>query len=85
MDNITKEGFHGYYTKQLTEGESRVFVCSHVISSFHEMIRALDHYFPSLWNERRRELVHLYQQEQMNALEYYLMKYPQKGKVFLGA
>ena len=84
MDNITKEGFHGYYTKSLSEGESKVFVCSHIISSCHEMVRTVGKHYKKLWDENHRELVQLYQNEQLKALQYYLTKYPQKGKVFIG-
>jgi hypothetical protein len=38
MNIITKEAFHGYYSKQMNEMETRVFVCNNIILNFHEMM-----------------------------------------------
>jgi hypothetical protein len=61
MDNITKSAFHGYYSKQMSEMESRFFVCNHVILSFHEMVIFLQVNFPVFWRENKKALMHLYQ------------------------
>jgi tRNA G46 methylase TrmB len=65
--------------------ESRFFVCNHIILSFHEMVTCLQINFPDMWTKHKKELIYLYQDEQGKALEYYLLKYPQKGKVFLSS
>jgi hypothetical protein len=65
--------------------ESKFFVCNHIILSFQEMVTFLQINFLPLWKNHKKELVHLYQDEQIKALEYYLIKYPQKSKVLLTA
>jgi hypothetical protein len=61
MDDITKSAFHGYFSKQMSEMESRFYVCNHIILSFHEMVTFLQINFLRLWNNHKKELVHLYQ------------------------
>jgi hypothetical protein len=38
IDNVTKEAFHGYYSNQLSLIEMKVFMCNHIILSFHAMM-----------------------------------------------
>jgi hypothetical protein len=38
IDNVTKEAFHGYHSNQLSVIEMKVFVCNHIILSFHAMM-----------------------------------------------
>lgn len=40
------------------------------------------HYF-RYWAPHKEMLSHMYQEQQASALEYYLIKYPQKSKVYL--
>jgi hypothetical protein len=83
IDHITKEAFHGYFTNKMNELETRVFVCNNIILNFHEMLSYLRSHYHQLWQQYREEIIHHFQDSVIQALTYYLIKYPQKNKIFL--
>jgi hypothetical protein len=47
------------------------------------MTNQLHNRFSSIWDEKRDVLTHLFEEQFMKALSFYLVKYPQKSKIFL--
>ena len=48
-DNVTKEAFNGYYSDQMSIFETKVFVCNHIILSFHAMMEFVRENYPQVW------------------------------------
>jgi hypothetical protein len=67
----------------MTEAETRVFVCSNLLLNFHALVRKRK-LFESEENEYANRLLSTQFVNTLTpTLDYYLMKYPQKSKVFL--
>lgn len=60
-DMITKEAFHGFYSKEMNELEMRVFLCNHMILAFHQMVAYLKKHYAEHWNPHKEELIHMFQ------------------------
>lgn len=84
-DIMTKEAFAGYYSKAMLESETKVFLCNNIILNFHRMVEFIRSNYPDIWLGSSSKIIALFQEESSKAIGYYLSKYPQKKKVFIGS
>lgn len=84
-DMVTMDSFHGYYMEEMNEQEMRVFLCNHMVLTFHEMVAYLKTHYPAYWKAEKEAFIYLFKVQLELAFEYYQIKYPQKSKVFLNA
>ena len=83
IDAIVKESFQGYFAKAMSEVETRGFVCNNLLLNFLEMLKRLNVQYTDVWVKHSEDFVNLFEREVASCLTFYLVKYPQKSKIFV--
>lgn len=83
VDAVVKQAFQGYYSKQLSEIEARVYVSNNLLLNFSELLRGLNEQHLALWKLHWKKLVENFEKYIIRSLSYLEVHYPQKGKTFV--
>lgn len=76
--------FSAYHSRHLSESESKVYFTKNLAANFSKMADYFWKNHRKLWLKEGTHLIGHFQQESSRALEYLLVKYPQKKKAFFG-
>lgn len=82
-DVLSKEAFTGYFSKYMSEQDTKVFFTHNLAINFERMTEFFWENSRDLWNESGEDLIEHFENESSSVLEFMMVKYPLKQKAYI--